>query len=143
MDCRICMEKKQLHDITELNCGHKMCFICLDRLIKNCCPYCRETIDGKENGDYGIEYEITVFDITNDITDTNTEIDHTLPMSELYYIEDLFYEDSYDIIHANRTKKDKNENKRRNNCSRKKNFTSNKNREPWERKKKKWKKVKN
>ena len=100
MDCRICMEKKQSQDIKALDCGHSLCFICFDRLIKNCCPYCRETIKGKENGDYGIEYEITVFDITDDITDTNinTEIDHTLPMSELYYIEDLFYEDSYDII---------------------------------------------
>ena len=46
------------------------------------------------------------------------EIDNVLPMSELYYIEDLFYEDSYDIIHHNRRRK-----KKRNNTRSRKNIS--------------------
>ncbi len=139
MDCRICTEAiKVKSDIIELECGHMMCNNCFDRLIKSSCPYCRKPIANKVDGDYNIEYEFD--EIIYDFDDNYiTEIDNILPMSELYYIEDLFYEDSYDIIHANRTRK----NKKNNSRNRKKNFTSNKNRESFERKKKKWKKSRN
>ena len=92
MDCRICMEDKiEQKNILHLKCGHELCLSCFDKLIKNTCPYCRETIEDKVEGTYGnIDIEI---DITDYIYDISTEIDNILPMSELYYIEDLFYED--------------------------------------------------
>ena len=122
-------------DIFELECGHLMCLMCFDRLIRNSCPYCRHPIQNKEDGNYNIEYNIE--DAIYDLDDEYIEIDNVLLMSELYYIEDLFYEDSYDIIHHNRRRKKKN-----NTRSRKK-FTSNKNRDEYQRKKKKWKKQRN
>jgi hypothetical protein len=112
--------------------------MCFDRLIRNSCPYCRHPIKNKEDGNYNIEYNIedAIYDLDDEII---IEIDNVLPMSELYYIEDLFNEDSYDIIHANRRRKKKKCNTRR----KKKHFTSNKNRDEFQRKKKKWKKQKN
>ena len=139
MDCRICMEQiTSKKDIIELECGHLMCSMCFDRLIRNSCPYCRCPIKNKEDGNYNIEYDIEemIYDLEDEII---VEIDNVLPMSELYYIEDLFYEDSYDIIHANRKKK-----KKKNNTIRrkKKHFTANKDRDEYQRKKKKWKRGK-
>ena len=139
MDCRICMEQiTSKKDICELECGHLMCTMCFDRLIRSACPYCRHPIKNKEDGNYNIEYDIeeVIYDLEDEII---VEIDNVLPMSELYYIEDLFYEDSYDIIHANRRRKKKKNNTRR----KKKHFTSNKNRDEFQRKKKKWKKQRN
>ena len=138
MDCRICMEQiTSKKDICELDCGHLMCSMCLNRLIRNSCPYCRHPIQNKEDGNYNIEYDIE--DAIYDLDDEFIEIDNVLPMSNLYYIEDLFYEDSYDIIHHNRRRKKKKNNTR----GKKKNFTSNKNRNEYQRKKKKWKKQRN
>ena len=137
MDCRICMEQiTSKKDIIELDCGHLMCSMCFDRLIRNSCPYCRHPIKNKEDGNYNIDYNIEemIYDLDDEII---VEIDIVLPMSELYYIEDLFYEDSYDIIHANRKKKKKKNNTIR---RRKKHFTSNKDRDEFQRRKKKWKK---
>ena len=139
MDCRICMEQiNSKKDICELECGHLMCSMCFDRLIRNSCPYCRHPIKNKEDGNYNIEYNIedAIYDLDDEII---IEIDNVLPMSELYYIEDLFYEDSYDIIHANKKRRKKKNNTRR----KKKHFTSNKDRDEFQRKKKKWKKQKN
>jgi len=125
-------------DIIELECDHLMCSMCFDRLIRNSCPYCRHPIKNKEDGNYNIDYNIEemIYDLDDEII---VEIDNVLPMSELYYIEDLFYEDSYDIIHANRKKK-----KKKNNTIRrkKKHFTSNKERDEFKKKKKKRKREK-
>jgi len=125
-------------DICELECGHLMCTMCFDHIIRNACPYCRHPIKNKEDGNYNIEYNIedAIYDLDDEII---IEIDNVLPMSELYYIEDLFYEDSYDIIHANKKRRKKKNNTRR----KKKHFTSNKDRDEFQRKKKKWKKQKN
>jgi len=122
-------------DICELECGHLMCSMCFNRLIRNSCPYCRHPIKNKEDGNYNIEYNIedAIYDLDDEII---IEIDNVLPMSELYYIEDLFYEDSYDIIHANKRRKKKKNNTRR----KKKHFTANKDRDEYQRRKKKWKK---
>jgi len=143
-------------NIVELNCGHKLCSFCFDKLIRNLCPYCRRIIDNKIDHSYNIVNEFNYQDhhyneINNNYNETDNYLDHeyynyhesenVLPISELYYIEDLFYEDSYDIIHANRRRKKKKSNTRRK--KKKKHFTSNKDRDNFQRKKKKWKKQKN
>ena len=136
MDCRICMEDKieQKH-ILHLKCGHDLCLSCFDKLIKNTCPYCREIIDNKVEGNYdNVDIDMDINDYMYDIS---TEIDNILPMSELYYIEDLYYiEESYDIIHHNRRRKKKNNHNRNN----RKHFIANNDRESHQRHKKKWKK---
>ena len=142
MDCRICMEQiTSKKYICELECSHLMCTICFERLTRNTCPYCRHPIKNKKDGKYNIEYDIeeVIYDLNNE---NIVEIDNVLPMSELYYIEDLFYEDSCDIIHFNRKKKEKKSNTRR---KKKKHFTSNKDRDDFQRNKNKknWKKQKN
>jgi hypothetical protein len=133
-------DKIEQKHILHLKCGHDLCLSCFDKLIKNTCPYCREIIDNKVEGNYGnIDIDIDINDYNYDIS---TEIDNILPMSELYYIDDLYYiEDSYDIIHNNRRKKKKNHNNNHNHN--RKNFVANCERESHQRHKKKWKKVKN
>ena len=150
MDCTICMNVF-LHkkNIVELNCGHKLCSFCFDKLIRNLCPYCRRIIDNKIDHSYNIVNEFNYQDhhyneINNNYNETDNYLDHeyynyhesenVLPISELYYIEDLFYtNNSYDIVHLHKKLKNNRNNK---------GFTSNKNRESYEREKKKWKKMK-
>ena len=130
MDCRICMEQIKLKEnICELECGHSMCSNCLNRLVRNQCPYCRHVINDKENKNYDYDYDL-------DYYNENLEVDNIFPLSELYYIEDI-YDDSFDMIHANKIWK-----KKKKNRNKKKNFTSNKDRDEYQRKKKKWKKIK-
>lgn len=133
MDCRICMDDTiDKNNMMRLDCGHELCITCFDKLIKNLCPYCREIIDNKVEGNYNIEVDFDIYN-DDDIYSISIEIDNIIPLSDLYYIEELYYfENSYDMNRHNRKKKKKNK---------KKNFTSNNNREPHERKKKKWKKT--
>ena len=128
MDCRICMEQiKSKESICELECGHSMCSDCYNRLVRNQCPYCRHVINDKEDGNYNFDYNL-------DHYYENIEVDNILPLN---YIEDMYDENSYNMIHANKIWKKKN-----NNRNRKKNFLSNKDRDEYQRKKKKWKKKK-
>lgn len=128
------MEENIKHeDIKNLHCGHELCNNCYDRLIRNVCPYCRQIITDKTDGNYDLE------ELDDEIIDEyqyndNTVIDNVLPMSELYYIED-----SFSFMHINNRRLSyNNKNKIR---RRKKGFTSNKEKNPWDRKKKKWKKM--
>lgn len=131
MDCRICMEQIKSIEFCELECGHSMCSSCLNRLVRNQCPYCRQVINNKIDGNYNFDYDLDDLNNYNE----NIEVDNILPLSELYYIEEIYDENSYDIIHANKMWKKKKSN-------RKKNFLSNKDRDEFQRKKKKWKKRK-
>ena len=133
MDCRICMEQIKSIEFCELECGHSMCSSCLNRLVRNQCPYCRQVINNKIDGNYNFDYDLDDLNNYNE----NIEVDNILPLSEIYYIEELYDENSYDIIHANKIWK-----KKKTNRNRKKNFVSNKDRDEFQRKKKKWKKRK-
>ena len=120
MDCNICMEKKCADDMEILNCCHHLCKLCLDKLIKNVCPYCRLPFDN-----------VTSNSSNNIIFDDNIQVDNIYPAS-------IINEFNNNIIHSNRRYISQEQNKRHRN--RKKGFRSNKDREPHERRKKKWKK---
>jgi hypothetical protein len=109
------MEKKNAEDMEILNCCHHLCKLCLDKLIKNVCPFCRLPFDNV---------------ISCNILDNNDlAIDNIYPAS-------LVNEINNNIIHSNRRYILRQENRR----SKAKGFRSNKERDPYERKKKKWKK---
>lgn len=48
-NCPICFEIREREEISQINCGHKFCTICLTQYIRSknrlaCCPLCREII---------------------------------------------------------------------------------------------------
>jgi hypothetical protein len=48
-DCPICFETREIEEISQVNCGHKFCTICLTKYIRTsnslaCCPLCRGLI---------------------------------------------------------------------------------------------------
>lgn len=125
MDCGICMENDK-KDIEHLICGHYLCKCCLDRLVNNCCPYCRTEFVKDKDQDEDFSY---------------IETDNILPNTALLNIYDNNI--TYDIIHYNRRQvKSKYYNKERYQ-SPKNSFVSNRDRTFPERKKKKWKKMRN
>ena len=54
MNCSICLENDKTK-FKVLDCCHKLCTDCYDKLVKNTCPFCRTIISGKEEKDYGIK----------------------------------------------------------------------------------------
>ena len=50
-NCCICMESREENEICKLNCQHKFCGDCVNKLIQKntsmeiCCPMCRENIN--------------------------------------------------------------------------------------------------
>ena len=66
-ECGICMDNKTIENINFLPCIHFLCSSCLNKLVKNECPYCRHTISEKEEDDSYDEAE-------NEYNDVNFEI---------------------------------------------------------------------
>lgn len=46
MECKICyLENVTEDNFITLDCSHSLCQLCLDKLVKKCCPFCRREID--------------------------------------------------------------------------------------------------
>ena len=61
MECRICYETVTEEKILYLECTHSLCKICVGKLVKQICPFCRteikhneSTMNKKENNEYNI-----------------------------------------------------------------------------------------
>ena len=91
MDCTICTETKNKQEFVILRCDHHLCKDCLDKLLRNQCPFCRKEIFSKEDNKKALEN-------SNEILPEEDQIDYILPDSTLdnsVYL-DNFYDD--DII---------------------------------------------
>ena len=134
MICTICMESDViLDDIKVLECGHLLCCVCYQKLIRNKCPFCRNPISNKVDGHYNIDdSHLNIYYINDDIQET-----HQYETVNVLYNSEL---DMYDYIPNYPKKKYIKKKKRRN---KKKGFTSNKNRFYYQRRKKKFKKGRN
>ena len=111
MDCTICYEIKKESQFKILDCKHKLCKDCYNKLRENTCPYCRREIKGKKKYNKCINNIIPIADTPN--ISINDKIDD-LESSEII---ELF---SSKIKHKNRNKnkkrnKNKNKNKNKNN----------------------------
>ena len=136
MDCIICMEGKKNEDFVSLACNHQLCKECLQKLLRNQCPFCRKEILYKDDRKNEIEHNI-IFE--------EEEIDYSLPDSDLdsfIYLEDIYTDD---IIYYSFFSRKLNKTRQRKdyNTSLRKGFICNKDREDFQRRKKNYKKPKN
>ena len=46
-ECHICYDTHQSSDFKTLECNHKLCLGCYNKLIQNSCPFCRHIIKEK------------------------------------------------------------------------------------------------
>lgn len=70
-ECGICMDNKEVDNITFLPCIHFICTTCYDKLTTNLCPFCRNVIseekeedsfDEAENEYHDVQFEILVLE---------------------------------------------------------------------------------
>ena len=70
-ECGICMDNKSIDSVNFLPCIHFLCVACFQKLAKNECPFCRNTIsqekeedsyDERENEYNDTELEMLVFE---------------------------------------------------------------------------------
>ena len=137
MDCTICLENNiKKENMEYLNCGHSICNICFDRLIKAFCPFCRNKIENKENKSFNLENNITISNINNINEDNDYQVDNILPQSELNIIYDR-YGTYYPLVEETILRRLNKKKCKKKHCNI---FRLNKDREFWERKTKKNKK---
>lgn len=51
-ECNICYDHIKINDFKTLECNHKLCNDCYNKLLSNKCPFCRHIISDKANPSY-------------------------------------------------------------------------------------------
>ena len=98
MDCTICYEIKKESQFKILDCKHKLCNDCYNRLRENTCPYCRRKIKGKK------KFNLCINNIITTANTPNISIKNKIDGLESSEITKMF---SSKIKHKNRNKNKK------------------------------------